>query len=78
MAHATKDGLTPPAPNPQTEEQPAAELPPRMNQTRTPPGVWPPMSSADMGRLVRRLGARASRRRDSEVLSGLLAAEGAG
>ncbi|HSP78692.1 MAG TPA: hypothetical protein VLQ93_09200 [Myxococcaceae bacterium] len=78
MAHATKDGLSPLAPgmSPEAEESPTAEQPPRVNQTRTPPRVWPPMSPADMGRMVRRLKVGASRLRDAEALRGLLAAEG--
>ncbi len=79
MAHATKDGLSPlvPGTSPQAEESPTTEQPPRVNQTRTPPRVWPPMSPADMGRVVRRLKVKANQLRDAEVLRGLLAAEGA-
>jgi hypothetical protein len=46
MAHAKDDGLSPVV---------VAEVPARPSLPRTPPRVWPPVSQADMGRVVRRL-----------------------
>jgi hypothetical protein len=70
MAHATTDGLSPQVPGADAPngELPEFERPPRANQPRTPPRVWPPMSSTDLGRVVRRLKVTASRLRETEGL----------
>ncbi|WP_143177900.1 hypothetical protein [Cystobacter ferrugineus] len=49
---------------------------PRPNVTRTPPGVWPQVSQADMGRVMRRLRGAAERVRESEPLVRLVGKTG--
>lgn len=39
---------------------------PRPNVTRTPPGVWPQVSQADLGRAMRRLRGSTEHVRDAE------------
>jgi hypothetical protein len=51
---------------------PPAEGAARPSLPRTPPGVWPPVSPADVGRVVRKLKATAQRLRDPEPLGALL------
>ena len=63
MAHGTDDGLSPlvvPQSSP-SEEPTSGEGPQRPSLPRTPPRVWPPVSPADMGRVVRRLKLTAER-----------------
>jgi hypothetical protein len=70
MAHATDDGLSPlvvPESSP-TEEPTSGEGPQRPSLPRTPPRVWPPVSPADMGRVVRRLKLTAERLRTGTPL----------
>lgn len=55
---------------------PPAEGASRPSLPRTPPGVWPPVSPADVGRVVRKLKVTAQRLRDAEPLGALLAPEG--
>ncbi|QRN98158.1 hypothetical protein JRI60_03535 [Archangium violaceum] len=57
MAHAKDDGLSPVVVSRLSaeEETTSAEVPARPILPRTPPRVWPPVSPADMGRVVRRL-----------------------
>jgi hypothetical protein len=67
MAHAKDDGLSPvvvPRSSPE-EETTSVEAPARPSLPRTPPRVWPPVSPADMGRVMRRLKV-AERSRDPE------------
>lgn len=73
MAHVKDDGLslTVLRTSPREEGSPA-ESPTRPSPTRTPPRVWPPVSPADMGRVVRRLKATAERTRDTEPLEPVL------
>ncbi len=68
MAHAKDDGLSPLVVSPPSpsEERALAEGPPRPSPPRTPPRVWPPVSPADMERVVRRLKASGGRPRDEE------------
>jgi hypothetical protein len=56
---------------------PATEGASRPNLPRTPPGVWPPMSPAEVGRVVRKLQVTAQRLRDSERRVALLSPGGA-
>ncbi|HYO57426.1 hypothetical protein [Archangium sp.] len=72
MAHAKDDALTPlVVPRSSSSEESApAEGPSRPSLPRTPPGVWPPVSPADMGRVVRRLKLTAERLRPLESLEG--------
>jgi hypothetical protein len=67
MAHAKDDGLSPVVvPRSSSEEETTGtEVPARPSLPRTPPRVWPPVSPADMGRVVRRLKV-AERPRDPE------------
>jgi hypothetical protein len=39
---------------------------PRPNVTRTPPGIWPQVSQADMGRVMRRLRSATEHVREAE------------
>lgn len=64
------------------ESQSPAVVPPeqgasRPSLPRTPPGVWPPVSPADVGRVVRKLKVTAQRLRDAEPMVSLLTPEGA-
>ncbi|PTL83427.1 hypothetical protein [Vitiosangium sp. GDMCC 1.1324] len=74
MAHETDDGLTPLVvpPASSVEETAPAESPSRQSLPRTPPRVWPPVSPADMGRVVRRMKATPQRVRDDEPDATLL------
>ncbi len=66
MAYAKDDGLSPVVvPWSSPEETTSVEVPARPSLPRTPPRVWPPVSPADMGRVVRRLRV-AERPRDPE------------
>jgi hypothetical protein len=56
---------------------PPAEGAARPSLARTPPGVWPSVSPADVGRVVRKLKVTAQRLRDTEPLGALLTPEGA-
>ena len=70
MSHATDDGLSPlvvPQSSP-SEETTSGEGPQRPSLPRTPPRVWPPVSPADMGRVVRRLKLTAERLRGEAPL----------
>ncbi len=72
MAYATDDSLSPlvvPQSSPSEEPTPG-EGPQRPSLPRTPPRVWPPVSPADMGRVVRRLKLTAERLRDEPLLEG--------
>lgn len=51
---------------------PPAEGAVRPSLPRTPPGVWPPVSPADVGRVVRKLKVTAQRLRDPEPMVTLL------
>jgi hypothetical protein len=59
MAHMAMDGV--PSQQPEadapTGERPESESARRGQRPRTPPRVWPPLSSSELGRGVRRLGA---------------------
>ncbi|HZH16808.1 MAG TPA: hypothetical protein VE057_20805 [Archangium sp.] len=70
MAYTTDDGLSPlVVPQSSSSEEPTSgEGPQRPSLPRTPPRVWPPVSPADMGRVVRRLKLTAERLRDGEPL----------
>jgi hypothetical protein len=56
---------------------PAEEGASRPTRPRTPPGVWPPMSPAEVGQVVRKLKVTAQRLRDSEPMVSLLTPGGA-
>ncbi|HYO67068.1 MAG TPA: hypothetical protein VEU33_13415 [Archangium sp.] len=69
MAHATDDGLSPlVVPQSSLSEETSGEGQQRPSLPRTPPRVWPPVSPADMGRVVRRLKLTAERLRGEEPL----------
>lgn len=70
MAYATDDGVSLlVVPQSSPSEGPASEEgPQRPSLPRTPPRVWPQVSPADMGRVVRRLKLTAERLRDVEPL----------
>lgn len=70
MADATDDGLSPlevPRSAP-TEGAGSGEGPQRPCLPRTPPGVWPPVAPADMGRMVRKLKLSVGRPREGVPL----------
>ena len=70
MAYTTDDRPSPlVVPQSSSSEEPTSgEGPQRPSLPRTPPRVWPPVSPADMGRVVRRLKLTAERLRDAEPL----------
>lgn len=74
MAHVKDDGLTPRVKSPSfpSVERVQAEGSSRPSLPRTPPRVWPPVSPADMGRVVRRLRLTAERARQPKPEEPLL------